>query len=147
MKRTMTFASLFVALAAMAACSGCLKEYVNKEYGVERFITVKSDPPGARLFMDNEEVGTTPYTLKFVHYGTRRITVIANGYKTISTYERIAPPVYQWFPLDFVFELLLPVKMEDHHNYLYILEPEPEMNVQDFIKQAQEFRDKERESP
>jgi hypothetical protein len=143
----MTFALLFTAVAAMAACSGCLKKYVNREYGVERFITVKSDPAGARLFIDNEEVGTTPYTLKFTHYGTRRITVMASGYKTISTYERIAAPPYQWFPADFFFELLLPLKLEDHHNYLYILEPEPEMNTQDFLKQAEEFRDKEREQP
>jgi hypothetical protein len=148
MKRVMTFAVLFIALFALAACSGCFKKYVNKEYGVERSIWVDSDPRGARVFIDNEEVGKTPLeNHKFIHYGTRRITVMAPGYKTISTYERIGAPIYEWFPIDFFFELLLPVKVEDQHKFLYILEPEPELNVQEFIKQAQEFRDKEREQP
>jgi hypothetical protein len=148
MKKAMTVASFFLALAAMAACPGCVKKYVNKEYGVERYITVRSDPPGAHVFIDNEEVGDTPIeNYKFIHYGTRRITIMAPGYKTISTYERIGAPIYQWFPVDFVFELLLPVKLEDHHNFLYILEPDPEMDVQEFIRKAQEFRQKERQSP
>lgn len=146
-KQKTGLALLAVACAALAACGGCMKKYVNREYGVERFITVDSDPRGARLLIDNEEVGTTPYTLTFVHYGTRRITVIADGYKTISTLERISPPWYQYFPLDFVFELILPVKKEDHRNFLFKLEPEPQMDVREFIREAEEFRDREREGP
>ncbi len=146
-QRIAKFALLAATVVVLAACSGCMKKYINGEYGVERFITIKSDPPGARLLVDNEEVGTTPQTLGFVHYGTRRITVIADGYRTISTLERISPPWYQYFPLDMLFELVLPVKMEDHHRFLFKLEPEPQMDVREFIKQAEEFRDKEREGP
>ncbi len=145
--RPVRFAMLALAAAVLVASCGCMKKHINREYGVERFITIKSDPPGARLLIDNEEVGTTPYTLSFMHYGTRRITVIADGYKTISTLERISPPWYQYFPLDLFYELILPVKMEDHHNFLFKLEPEPQMDVRKFIEQAEEFRRREREGP
>jgi hypothetical protein len=134
-------------LAAFAALSGCLYRQVNNKYGVERYITVKSDPPGARLLVDNEEVGTTPYTLRFVHYGTRKFTIIADGYRTVEAYERIRAPWYQWFPIDFFVELILPVKVKDERLFLYALEPEPLIGGAEFEKRARDFRDKERLEP
>ncbi len=141
MKSILRGGTVILFVVAVVCCSGCIQRGINGKYGVERSITIKSDPAGARVLVDSEEVGTTPYTFRFVHYGTRKFTIIAEGFKTVEAFEKINPPWYQWFPIDFFVEIILPVKFEDRREYFYPLEPESDVSGDDFEKRAREFRD------
>ena len=42
--------------------------------------------------------------------------------KRVVSHEQIKPPIYEIFPLDFISEIILPIKFEDKHNFNYDLE-------------------------
>jgi len=90
---------------ALAAClsTGC----------VRRRLTVRTHPPGAQVFVDDQEIGTTPCSSSFVYYGTRKITLLKDGYRTETLYQKINPPWYQIPPLDFASENLLIRELRD----------------------------------
>jgi hypothetical protein len=87
---------LLVCLAACCLSSGC----------VRRRLTVRSNPPGAQVFVDDQEIGTTPCSSSFVYYGTRKVTLIKDGYRTETLYQKLSAPWYQIPPLDFASENL-----------------------------------------
>lgn len=80
---------------------------------VRRRMTIRTNPPGAQVFVDDQEVGTTPCSTAYVYYGTRKVTVIKDGYKTETLYHKFNPPWYQIPPLDFLSENLYPREIRD----------------------------------
>ena len=94
---------LLAACALAMPSSGC----------VRRRMTIRTNPPGAQVFVDDQEVGTTPCSTGYVYYGTRKVTVIKDGYKTETLYHKFSPPWYQFPPLDFITENLLPREIRD----------------------------------
>src|SRR5215207_6884615 len=84
-----------IACSAFCLCfTGC----------VRRRLTVRTNPPGAQVFVDDQEIGTTPCSAAFVYYGTRKITLMKDGYKTETIFQKIPPPWYEYPPLDFFVE-------------------------------------------
>src|SRR5687768_8431450 len=88
--------ALLALLAATCLSTGC----------VRRRLTVLTHPPGAQVFVDDQEIGTSPCSSSFVYYGTRKITLMKDGYRTETLYQKINPPWYQIPPLDFASENL-----------------------------------------
>ena len=84
---------------------------------VERLITVTSNPPGAIVWLNGQEIGATPATVPFTWYGTYEVLLRRQGYRTIRTARRADPPVYQWLGLDLIFECFLPVNLVDRHQW------------------------------
>ena len=76
---------------------------------VERWLFIRSDPAGARVFVDGRDRGTTPVELPFDHYGTREILLRLKDHDSAVHIVKLDPPWYQWFPIDFVSEHLWPV--------------------------------------
>jgi len=76
-------------------------------------MTIRTNPPGAQIFVGDQEVGTTPCSTSYVYYGTRKVTVIKDGYKTETLYHKFNPPWYQFPPLDFLTETLVPWEIRD----------------------------------
>ena len=81
-----------VLLVLLPATVGC----------VQRRLTIRSNPPGARVFVGDNEIGATPVSTDFVYYGTRRIRLVKDGYETFVVNQPIPTPWYQIPPLDFV---------------------------------------------
>ena len=79
----------------------------------ERKLIITSDPPGALVRLDDTIVGSTPYEIAFDHYGTRRVTLYKQGYRTASRLVPIESPWYATFPIDIVTEVLIPVGWKD----------------------------------
>ena len=52
---------------------------------VRRELTIRSNPPGALVRVDDELVGLTPLTFRFQDYGSRLVTFYKEGYRTRST--------------------------------------------------------------
>ncbi|MCG8650164.1 MAG: PEGA domain-containing protein [Pirellulales bacterium] len=96
--------SLLVALMVLPAV-GC----------VRRRMTVRTNPPGATVSVDNQVIGTTPAATSFVYYGTREFRIEKDGYRTETIRRRIHPPWYEYPGLDFVAETLWPGELRDEH--------------------------------
>jgi hypothetical protein len=111
---------------------------------VRRRLTIRSNPPGAQVFVDNQEIGTTPCSASFVYYGTRTITVMKNGYRTEKIFQKINPPWYEIPPLDFVSENLMPRETRDERIVDVQLVPEEIVPQQKLLDRAQSLRDSAR---
>ena len=96
-------AYVFPVVALVLAASGC----------VQRRMTIRSNPPGALVYVDDYQMGTTPVSHDFVYYGTRKIKLVKDGYETLTVRQPFPLPWYQIFPFDFVTENLLPWEISD----------------------------------
>jgi hypothetical protein len=90
---------------------------------VERTMTIKSDPPGALVYLNDQEVGRTPITRDFVWYGDYQVEVRKEGYETLKTHKWVKAPGYLWVPFDFFVELS-PFMVKDHHDMAFALKPQ-----------------------
>jgi len=84
-------------------CSGCLR----------RRFTVRTNPPGAVLYVDNQEIGITPVSTSYTYYGTREIRLEKDGFEPVVKLHDFRPPWYQIPPLDFVSENIVPWEIRD----------------------------------
>jgi len=107
---------------------------------VERRLTVRTDPPGARVFIDDYEIGTSPCSTHFTYYGTRKIRLVKDGFKTKTIYQPLPPPWYQIPPLDFFAENLIPGTFRDHRTVRYELEPEIVTPAEELLRRAEAVR-------
>lgn len=94
---------VLVALVLVATAGGC----------VQRRMTIRSNPPGALVYVDDYQIGTTPVSTDFVYYGTRKIRLVKDGFETLTVRQPIPVPWYEVFPLDFVSENLWPWEIRD----------------------------------
>ena len=95
---------------------------------VERELDVKSTPPGALVYMNDQEVGRTPFHKRFIWYGYYDVQVRKEGYETLTTTTPVIAPWWQWLPFDFVAEVL-PFHFEDSHTVAYTLRPRSDAQV------------------
>lgn len=87
---------------------------------VRRTMVIKSDPPGALIYMNGQEIGRTPIKRDFTWYGTYDVQVRKEGYETISTQTKVIAPWWQWVPFDLPAELF---PLVDRHDLHYDLKP------------------------
>jgi hypothetical protein len=127
-RRTLIVAAL---LAVCLNSGGC----------VRRRLTVRTFPAGAQVFVDNQEIGTTPCSASFVYYGTREIKVMKDGYRTETLFQKFNPPWYQIPPLDFVTENLVSSEIRDERIVDVQLVPEEIVPQQKLLDRAQSLRD------
>jgi len=97
------FARAIPVLILAALAGGC----------VQRRMTIRSDPPGALVYVDDYQLGTTPVSHDFVYYGTRKIRLVKDGYETLTVRQPFPVPWYEYFPLDFVSENIVPWEIRD----------------------------------
>lgn len=74
--------------------------------GTTRTITVTSEPSGALVYLNDEEVGRTPVTVPFQFYGTYDVRLEAEGYKPLWTTHEAAAPFWEYPGPDLVGEAL-----------------------------------------
>jgi hypothetical protein len=97
------FAMAVAGLLAITITAGC----------VQRRMTIRSNPPGALVYVDDYQIGTTPVSTDFVYYGTRKIRLVKDGFETLTVRQPFPIPWYEVFPLDFVTENLWPWEIRD----------------------------------
>jgi len=111
---------------------------------VRRELVITSQPEGAEVRIDGEPTGRTPLRLPFDHYGTRRFTFYLDGYVTDSQVIDVAPPWYDYFPLDIVSEVLLPFGWRDRHHVHAEMQPGtgaiPPPDLESVLHRAEELR-------
>lgn len=110
---------------------------------VRRTLTVSSEPQGARVWLNNEEIGTSPVTVDFTWYGDYDVTLRKEGYQTLQTHHALAAPWYQWPGIDFVSEVLVPFEIHDRRDLpVYVLEPEVLPDPDELVQRAQKIRER-----
>jgi len=130
---TQNVLSLALLGACLAILGGCGR--------VDRTVTVTSEPPGAIVFLNDNEIGRTPVTTHFTWYGTYRVRLEKEGYATLTAAEPIRAPWFQWVPLDLAFDTIIPgTHHDDHQLGPYKLEPVAVPPSDVVLKRAQETR-------
>lgn len=109
---------------------------------VRRTITITTEPPNARVFLNEQEVGRSAVTTDFLWYGDYGVAIRKEGYETLQTNWVIKPPWYQRVPLDFFAEVLWPGQLHDTHSQHYVLEPAKTPTQEELIGRAVETRDR-----
>ncbi|MCO6046844.1 PEGA domain-containing protein [Aeoliella sp. ICT_H6.2] len=107
---------------------------------VRRRLTVRSNPPGALVYVDNQMIGTTPCSVDFTYYGTREIRLIKSGYETLTVNQPIPAPWYQVPPLDFVSDNFALHKIRDDRTVSFNLQPQMMLPVEEVIRRGEELR-------
>lgn len=107
---------------------------------VQRRMTIRSNPPGATVYVDDYEVGATPVSANFTYYGTRKIRLVKDGYETLTVLQPVSPPWYQIVPLDLVTENFVPGELRDHQQFSYQLRPQAVVPGDQLLGRAEQLR-------
>jgi hypothetical protein len=107
---------------------------------VRRRLAVRSNPPGAMVFVDNQQIGTTPCSVDFTYYGTREIRLIKPGYETLTVNQPIPTPWYQIPGIDFFSDNLVPTKILDHRTVSFDLAPQVIVPTEQLLDRANQLR-------
>lgn len=111
---------------------------------VERTMYVRSDPPGAAVYLDDERVGITPCEIPYTWYGKREIVLELQKYRLVREIVTLNPPWWQYFPLDFITDVLVPFTIRDRTELSYVLEPAAPTaeELEEMRARAREMREK-----
>lgn len=107
---------------------------------VERTIRIDSEPSRAVVWLNDEEVGSTPLEVPFTWYGTYEVVLRKDGYETVRTLRTAEAPVYQWPPFDLAAEHLLPFTLEDRHEWQFTMVPYQESDPNQLLLEAQRLQ-------
>ena len=121
-----------VAILLMSGCCsfGC----------VHRRLTIRSNPPGALVYVDDQEIGRTPVSTPFIYYGTRSVRLELDGYETLNVDQRFRPPWYQIPPLDFVSENLVLRDLRDERVLDFQMAPQKLVGKEELMQRANHLR-------
>ena len=125
------------ALLAIAGLSGC----------VERRYTIRSDPPGALVVVNDEEIGTTPVSRNFTFYGDRSIRLVREGYETLDVVQPVDAPYYDNLVTEFFTENLIPFTLRDERNFNFKLSPVKEVDATELQARAEDLREQAKAIP
>ena len=126
MKRAMTM----LLLAVFALCAtGC----------VERKLIITSEPSGARVYVDDREVGQTPVTTRFNFYGGRTFVLRKEGYRDTVEVRKVKKPFYAQPVLDAITDLG-PIPLKDHQTFHFKMTPMQPVETQVLMERARRMR-------
>jgi hypothetical protein len=114
---------------------------------VERRFLIQSDPPGAIAYVNGRPVGSTPVDVPFVYYGAYDITLVRDGFETLTVSQTIKAPFYEYFPLDFLSENVYPGHLQDNRVFSYKLLPLQIPRSDVLLERADQLRQRGRQLP
>ena len=107
---------------------------------MQRRLTIRSNPPGALVYVDDYQVGTTPVSTDFVYYGNRKVRLVKSGYETLTVIQPIPAPWYEYPVIDFFAENLIPGEIRDERVVEYQLQPQVIVPSQQLLGRAENLR-------
>ncbi len=121
---------LILLLVASSFLTGCM----------QRRLTVRSNPAGALVYVDDVEIGHTPVSIPFTYYGTRTIRLEKDRFQTVEVQQKINAPWYQVPPLDFFTDVLWPYEIRDEREVKIDLQPLQPTNEAQVLERANQTR-------
>ena len=107
---------------------------------VERRMIVRTNPPGALVYIDDHEVGLSPVAVSPIYYGSRKIRLVKDGCETLTLIQSVSAPWYEIPPLDFFAENLVPGTIRDVRTYDYQLWPQTVVANDELLVRAEALR-------
>ncbi len=121
---------LVVILIGLIFVSGC----------VERKLTINTQPQGAVVVLNDEEIGTSPVTVGFNWYGDYNVRIQKEGYQTLKTHRMLKGPWYDKSPFDFFAGLLTSKRIVDTYEWTFELEELRLLSREELIKNAEKLK-------
>lgn len=90
---------------------------------IHRSLTIRTEPSGALVYVNNQLKGKSPVTYDFKWYGGYHVVIRHKGYRPLEDHKMLRSPIYSWIPFDLITELL-PFHFYDARTWSYTLEPE-----------------------
>ena len=107
---------------------------------VERKLTINTEPQGALVVLNDEEIGQSPVTVPFNWYGDYWVRINKQGYETLNTHRELKGPWYDKFPFDFFAQIISSERIVDSYEWTFKLEPKKQINREELIKKAEELK-------
>ncbi|MEM8738925.1 MAG: PEGA domain-containing protein [Planctomycetota bacterium] len=117
---------------------------------VQRTLHVTSQPAGALVYLNDQEVGRTPVSVPFTFYGDYDVRLEKDGYQPLATVGQAEMPWWELPGPDLVAELIPGAKSDIAWHYqLTAAVPADRVDPAPLIERARELRDRTRtfESP
>ena len=124
------FVLTIIGLFAVTILSGC----------VERRLTINTEPQGAMVLLNDEEIGDSPVTVSFEWYGDYNVLIRKEGFETLKTHRKLKAPWYDGFPFDFFANTLNPDRIVDEFEWTFELETKKEISRKELIHNAEELK-------
>ena len=121
---------ILIVLLVVTAVSGC----------VRRTLRITTDPPGALIFLNDQEIGRSDVSTDFLWYGDYDLVIRKKGYQTVKTSWDVKPPWYQYIPIDFFAEVLWPGQIHDVHSKRVSLALKQLPSAEELVERASETR-------
>lgn len=109
---------------------------------VERTVRINTEPRGATVFLNDQEVGQSPVRVPFTWYGDYDIIIRKKGYKTLQTNQKLKAPWYQLPFIDLVTECFIPFTIHDDREIgPFTLEPFVAPEKDGLLQRSNEMRE------
>ena len=105
---------------------------------VERTITITSDPQGALVHLNDEEIGRTPVTVPFTFYGTYDVRLEHDDCLPLWTKKKAEAPWWEFPGPDLVAEAVPEGKSQLRWHFTMQLRPPP--NEESLIERAKQMK-------
>ena len=128
-KRNLFVASVVVLIVGLFS-GGC----------VERYLTINTEPQGALVTLNDEEIGTSPVTVSFNWYGDYNVRISKEGYETLKTHRKLKRPWYDKFPFDFFAQILSPRRIVDSYEWTFTLALKQYPTREELIQNAEKLK-------
>ena len=130
MKATSTIRLLLIVFAFCLTQNGC----------VRRRMTIRTNPPGAVAFVDDQRIGVTPVSTPFTYYATRKIQLFKDGFEPLTVKQRFSVPWYEYPPLDFIVENLWSREIRDERVVDFEMVPQQIVPNDELLGRAEMLR-------
>lgn len=107
---------------------------------VERKLTINTEPHGAMVILNDEEIGLSPVTVAFNWYGDYCVRINKEGYETLNTHRNLKAPWYDACPFDFFANVLSPDRTVDSYEWTFKLTEKKQPGREELIDNAQRLK-------
>jgi hypothetical protein len=129
-QRSLVVRAIFCLVAGLAL-GGC----------VERKLMINTEPQGALVILNDEQIGESPVTVNFNWYGHYNVRIREEGYETLKTHKDLKSPWYDEFPFDFFAQIVYPGRIVDSYEWTFELSPKRDITRDELIRKAQEAKE------
>jgi len=116
--------ALIILCVLFCFCIGC----------VQRKLTIVTEPAGALVVLNDEEIGVSPVSVGFEWYGDYTVRITKEGYQTLNTHKNLKRPLRDVVGFD-LFSDAFTTKI-DEYTWDFTLEPYQQIDKDELIKSA-----------
>lgn len=116
--------ALTVLCVLFCLCAGC----------VQRKLTIVTEPAGALVLLNDEEIGISPVTVGFEWYGDYTVRISKDGFQTINTHQNLKRPLDDFVGIDLIADICTTKTHE--YTWTFKLDPYQQIEKDELIKSA-----------